>query len=175
MTALSPPEFSRTERLDRIGRVAQVHIVADEAERAALARRFGLLSLTLLEATYTLAPEQDVLFARGTLRASLDQPCVATGEPVPETIDTPFAIRFLPETAAPQADELELDADDCDTVFYSGDSIDIGEAVAETLSLSLDPYPRSPDADAFLKERGVLSEDQASPFAALLALKGKAK
>ena len=35
------------------------------------------------------------------------------------------------------------------------------------------PYPRSPQADTALKEAGVLSEEQAGPFAALLALKGE--
>jgi hypothetical protein len=39
--------------------------------------------------------------------------------------------------------------------------------------LSLDPYPRSPDADAALQQAGVISEDQAGPFAALAARKGK--
>ena len=44
---------------------------------------------------------------------------------------------------------------------------------ADTLALSLDPYPRSPNAEAALKDAGVLSEEEASPFAALAALKGQ--
>ena len=68
---------------------------------------------------------------------------------------------------------MELDAEDCDTIGYSGNSIDMGEAVAETVALAMAPYPRAPDADAILREAGVLQEDQAGPFAALLALKGK--
>ncbi len=49
--------------------------------------------------------------------------------------------------------------------------IDLGSAIADTLALSIDPYPRSASAEAALKEAGVLSEEQASPFAALAALK----
>jgi uncharacterized metal-binding protein YceD (DUF177 family) len=56
-------------------------------------------------------------------------------------------------------------------VFYDGASIDLGSAIADTLALSLDPYPRCAEADAALKEAGVTSEEQASPFAALAALK----
>ena len=43
----------------------------------------------------------------------------------------------------------------------------------ETMALAMTPYPRSPQADTALKEAGVLSEEQAGPFAALLALKGE--
>ena len=53
----------------------------------------------------------------------------------------------------------------------------LGEAVAQTLLLGLDPYPRSPAAEAALRDAGVKSEEEAraesSPFAALAALKGK--
>jgi hypothetical protein len=45
--------------------------------------------------------------------------------------------------------------------------------VADELSLALDPYPRSAGAEDALRDAGVLSEEQAGPFAALAALKGK--
>jgi uncharacterized metal-binding protein YceD (DUF177 family) len=75
-----------------------------------------------------------------------------------------------PEHASPD-EEIELGAQDCDVVFYDGSAIDLGGAVADTLALSLDPYPRSASADAALKEAGVMTEEQASPFAALAQLK----
>ncbi|CAN5467500.1 DUF177 domain-containing protein [soil metagenome] len=172
------PEFSRVVRLDQAARAAAGEtIVASAQERAALAERFHLVTLDRLEADYTLNAESEVLVARGRLRATLAQTCVATGEPVPETIETAFAVRFLKESDGPQDDEMELSADECDTVFYSGDAIDLGEAVAETLALALAPFPRAPGADSYLKDLGVLSEEQASPFAVLLGMtnKGKAK
>ncbi|HEX7783165.1 MAG TPA: DUF177 domain-containing protein [Sphingobium sp.] len=181
MTAAPAPEFSRPEfsrivKLDQLGKAGATQAVSPtDAERAALARRFGLLTLDRMEADYALTEEDGALMARGRLRAALSQPCVATGEPVPETIDTPFAIRFIPESAEPASDEIEVDGEDYDTVIYTGESINVGEAIAETLALALEPYPRSPNADAFLKDVGVLSEEQASPFAALLAMATKKK
>ena len=93
---------------------------------------------------------------------------------MPAEIDEPFSLKFVPE-AEGAGEELELDAEDFDTIDYAGSAIDLGEAVAETLALSLNPFPRSPDADAVLKEAGVLSEDEVvtGPFAALKGLKDK--
>ena len=169
------PEFSRPVKADQVKRLTgDTHIAADAAEREALARRFGLSALDRLEADYTLTEENGAIMARGRVRAALAQPCVATGVPVPETIDTDFVLRFVVEgEGTPEAEELELDAEDCDTIGYDGQVVDMGETVAETMALALIPFPRAPDADAYLKEAGVLSEEQASPFAALLGLKDR--
>jgi uncharacterized metal-binding protein YceD (DUF177 family) len=78
-----------------------------------------------------------------------------------------------PESGGPE-EEIELGAEDCDVVFYDGSAIDLGSAIADTLALSIDPYPRSAGADAALKEAGILTQEQASPFAALATLKGSA-
>ncbi|NML10420.1 DUF177 domain-containing protein [Sphingobium sp. AR-3-1] len=169
------PEFSRTHKIDQIARLAgKLHIAAKQPERDALALRFGLLALDRLEADYGVAMEDGAIIARGRVRAELAQPCVATGVPVPEMIDSDFVLRFVVESEEAQAaDELELDAEDCDTIGYDGHVIDMGEAVAETMALAMTPFPRASDAEAYLKEAGVLSEEQASPFAVLLGLKEK--
>ena len=49
-------------------------------------------------------------------------------------------------------EEIELGPDDCDVVFYDGQAIDLGEAIADTLALAMQPYPRSPGAEAALKQ-----------------------
>lgn len=171
------PEFSRIVRLDEIGRMRwPSHIAAEAEERAALARRFGFVEIASLEADYTLTRENEGILATGEIRAALSQPCVATAEPVAERVREAFSIRFTPEGEAPvqgNEDEIEIDADGIDLVTYADERIDIGEAIAETLALSVNPYPRSPDADTILKAAGVLSEDQAGPFAALAALRTK--
>lgn len=169
------PEFSRPVRIDQLARHAgPIAITADAAEREALASRFKLLALDRLEADYGLAEENGSIVARGHIRADLSQPCVATGLAVPEKIDTDFLLRFVQENEDGAAgEELELDAEDCDIIGYDGQVIDMGEAIAETMALSMTPYPRSRDADNYLREAGVLSEEQASPFAALLSLKDK--
>jgi uncharacterized metal-binding protein YceD (DUF177 family) len=168
-------EFSRPIKADQIKRLTgETHIEANEAECLALARRFGLSSLDRLSADYSLIEENGAVMARGRMSAALAQPCVATGVPVPETIDTDFLLRFVVEgDDVPEGEELELDADDCDTIGYDGQLIDMGEAVAETMALALDPFPRSPDADATLKAAGVVDETEVGPFAILKGLKDK--
>ena len=171
--APTTPEFSRTVRLDQIGLATQsLDIAADETERLALARRFGLRSIDSLEAHYALDADRGGWIARGTLRARVVQACVATGQDVPESVDAPFAIRFLRD-AEPAAEEVELSEDDCDVMTIEGDRIDMGEAIAQTLVLNLTPYPRAPDADEYLRKMGVRTEEEAGPLGALRDLLGK--
>jgi uncharacterized metal-binding protein YceD (DUF177 family) len=119
----------------------------------------------------TLGRTGELVRAEGRLLAALDQSCVVTGDPVAAHIDEPFAILFMPEPTAGPDEEIELGESDCDVVFYDGAQIDLGGALADTLALSLDPYPRSAGADAALKEAGVLTEEQTSPFAVLAKLR----
>lgn len=165
------PEFSRPQRLDTIGKGEhRVEIAADEVERAALAKRFGLIAIDRLESAMSVHRDATGVVARGHLSGAVVQACSVTGDPVPAQIEEDFAIRFLPE-GTPEADEVELTDEECDTVFYSGGAIDLGEAAAETLALALDPFPRSSGADDVLRDAGVLSEDPTGPFAALAKLK----
>lgn len=176
----APIEFSRTVTLDEAARQREpMTIRASADERAALARRFGLISLDALAATLAFKVSGDTAMVHGQLSATLAQACSATGEPIAVALDEPFVLRFEPEPLneipdAPDEDwEIELDASDCDVMHYERDSIDLGEAVAQTLLLSLDPYPRIANADAFLAAKGVKSEEEAGPFGALAALKDK--
>ena len=158
--------------LDRIRDGDRVDLVADDEERRAIAQRLGLESIDRFEAHAMLSRDGEELRARGRIGASLQQRCVVTNEPVAAHVDEPFDIAFRPEpTVAEADDEVELGPEDCDVVFYDGNAIELGAAIADTLALSVDPYPRSASAEAALKEAGVLTEDQAGPFAALAALK----
>lgn len=48
--------------------------------------------------------------------------------------------------------------------------IDLGEAVAQSLGLAIDPYAIGPDADTARKEVGIVQEgEQEGPLAAALA------
>jgi len=165
-------DFSHRIALDTIRDGDRIDLSADEAERASVAKRLGLQSLDRLEAHATLARDGALVRVEGRLRAALQQSCVATGEPVAGHIDEPFAIVFRPEPREGRPDEeVELGPEDCDVVFYDGTAIDLGTAVADTLALSVDPYPRSAGAEAALREAGILSEEQVGPFAALAKLK----
>ena len=166
-------EFARPVRIDAIGNEArEIAIEADAAERAALARRFEIASLQSLSATASVVRRDGEVRAAGTLRADLVQLCVATNVEIPVRIAASFDIAFRNEAPADVPDAgIELSESECDVMFYEGGAIELGEAVAETLALAIDPYPRAANADAVLRKTGVLSEAPAGPFAALAGLK----
>ena len=163
--------FAHQLRLDRIRDGERLDLTAHEAERATVARRLGLSALSCLEAHAVLSRETSVVRAQGRLAASLEQFCVVTNEPVPAHVDEPFDLVFMPEPSAGSDEEIELGRGDLDVVFHDGATIDLGTAIADTLALSLDPFPRCAGAEAALREAGVLTEVEASPFAALAKLK----
>ena len=166
--------FAHHLRLDQIRDGQRLELSADQIECSAIADRLGLLSLDRLEAHVTLSKNGDFVRAAGRLGASLAQGCVVTGDPVAAHVDEPFDLMFTPEPkSGGHEEEIELGESDCDTVFYDGGTIDLGGAIADTLALGLDPYPRSASADATLKEAGILTEEQAGPFAALAELRSK--
>ena len=167
-------DFAHRLPLDQIRDGDRLDLCADEDERRAVTDRLGLLSLDRLEAHSVLSRNGQKVRASGRLKASLEQACIATGVAVPAHIDEPFDLLFVPEPKSGSADEeIELGEGDLDTIFHDGAAIDLGGAVADTLALALDPYPRSAGAETALKEAGVLTEEEASPFAALAALKSK--
>ncbi|MEO6225878.1 MAG: DUF177 domain-containing protein [Sphingomicrobium sp.] len=167
-------DFARHLRVDQIGDGRRLDFVADDAERGAIAKRLDLVSLDRLEAHAVLSPRGEGVRAEGRLAAVLVQRCVVTNDPVTAHIDEPFIIDFLPEPAAsgPSDEEVELAADELDVVFFDGAEIDLGAAIADTLALSIDRFPRTAGADAALKEAGVMTEAEASPFAILAKLRG---
>jgi len=168
---MTTPEFSRPERIDTIGAGERsVTITADEAERAALAARFGLVSIVRLEATVAVRQEAAGIAVRGRVSGDVVQACTVTDEPIPATIDEPVALLFVAEGSAGEDEEIELDEGALDTIPYEGGAIDLGEAAAETMALALDPFPRSANAAAVLREAGVLTEEEAKPKGALAGL-----
>ena len=165
-------DFAHRLPLDRLRDGERVDLVAGDEECTAIAKRLGLVALDRLEAHAALEREGDQVRARGRIKAALAQSCVVSGEPVPERIDEPFELVFRPEPRGEPDEEVELGADELDVVFHDGAGIELGAAIADTLALVLDPYPRGPNADAALKAAGVFSEGEAGPFAALAKLKG---
>ena len=170
---MSGSEFAHRLTLAGIRDGQRLEVAADEAERTAVAERLRLLGLERFEAAATLHRDGEEIRASGRIRAAVIQACVASGEPVPAMIDEAFELLFRPEPVVAPDQEIELSEEDCDVVFHDGREIDLGGALADELALALDPYPRSAAAEDALKDAGVLSEEQAGPFAALAALKGK--
>lgn len=141
---LPRPEFSRPLALGLVGPDGRREVLeADEGERAALARRFGIAAVERLRAELRLRPEADgAVLAEGRLDAAVVQLCVVTLEPVPQRVEEAVALRLLPDGREPR-DEVDEPADE---VATRNGVADLGEAMAEQLALALDPYPRAPDA-----------------------------
>lgn len=150
-------------------------IEASEGERAALAARFGLSTIESLRAEITLEQKARAIRASGTLRAAIIQPCAVSAEDFAVSIDEPLDLRFVEESSVlPTSEgediEIELAADDCDEITYAGDMFDLGEAIAQSLGLAIDPYAEGPNADATRKAAGIVQEGEAlGPLAAALA------
>ena len=168
---MTAPEFSRrfdTRHLPE----RPLRLVADAAERAALAERFGIVAIDRLEAEATLAREGDAVRAEGRLEADLVQACAVSAEPFTTRVVEPFAVRFVRAAPPHRPDEeIELDPDALDELAYEGTQVDLGEAVAQSLALAIDPYAKGPDADAVREQVGLGDETASGPFAALAALK----
>lgn len=161
-------EFSRVYATDRlpVGGLSFA-LRAGEAECRALARRFDLPAIGRLEATGTVARRTPggLVTVTGTLTAEVTQRCVVSLEPMPATVAADFQRFFAPslETAA----EIEIDPEEDLLEPLDGEMIDVGEIVAEELSLALDPYPRLDPAPASCGD----DEATLGAFSALAALR----
>lgn len=173
MTSTVPhPEFSRVVELDRLGEGTR-KIAADVAECAALAARFGLVGIDRLEAEVALSVQGKGVSADGRITAQFVQSCAVSGEDLTVTVDEPLNLRFVPAETRRPDEEVELDESDCDEIEYEGARFDLGEAVAQSLALAIDPFAVGPNAEKARKDAGLLDESAAGPFAALAALKKK--
>lgn len=142
-------EFSRAIEAERIA-AAPSHFKfdANPAERAALADRFGLVSLDRFHASFSLRRlRKDLIRLKGHISASLVQACVVTLEPIPAEIAEDVELDFS-ETEADPGEEIDLDAEAADGPEpLIGGMIDLGEVAAEQLGLAIDPYPRKAGAE----------------------------
>ncbi|GAA0463765.1 DUF177 domain-containing protein [Parasphingorhabdus litoris] len=149
-------------------------ITADETQREALAVRFDLPSIESITADYRLEAKTDEIIFTGVILSDLHQACAISGQPFDVHVEEEFNIIFVEKTDSPTGEEeIELASEDCDVIEYQAAQIDLGEAIAQTLYLALDPYPRGPDADIMAEKNGLKSEEEAGPFGALAALKDK--
>jgi uncharacterized metal-binding protein YceD (DUF177 family) len=161
------PEFSRFVPLARLGAepyCQRVEATVAECER--LARRFDLVSLDRLAATVTLVRKAGGLVRLDAVfEAEFAQTCVISLEPVAGAITQGFSLVYGPVPDEDQ--EIVLAVEEPAFEPLTGEAIDIGEAVAQELSLTLPDFPRAPDAAIEL----IASEEaDDNPFAALAKL-----
>lgn len=177
------PEFSLRVEIDEIPHKGlRKKLDATEEERAALAQRFGLLSLTRFSGRIELRPLAGgpLIRVEGLLSAELEQACVVSGEPVTDDLEIEIGMEFAPPGMIDENIELTLaDADPPEPI--EGGAIDLGEIAAQQLALALNPYPRKEGAnfDTVLddlpegRKSAIDRSEPENPFAKLAALKGK--
>ena len=172
------PFFSLRDLAGLVGR--QIDRAASDAERAAIAGAFDLLSLDSFEidGVFRREGEEGWRFD-GEVRAAFAQRCVVTLEPAPARIAEPVERRWRPGApdpfAAPAA-ELDVSPDDEDPPEPFRDGVDLGAVALETLALCLDPYPRAEGAEfapisAMPQGAAPVGDEERKPFAALAALR----
>jgi uncharacterized metal-binding protein YceD (DUF177 family) len=177
MTPPDPPsvEFPRRVSTTRLGVDAMVYqLAASAAERAALARRFDLVSLDHLAATVRLTRQGRDICLAAELTADVVQLCGVTLESFASRVTDHSTLLY--QRQMPPGD---LVAEDEAYELLTDDTIDIGEAVAQQLSLALPPFPRAPDAAIPVAELPVSVQSTADqtivphPFAELAKLAKK--
>ncbi len=160
----SHPEFSRMADPRHLTE-APLKLVATREERVALARRFALVRIDKLEASVLLTGDGDTIRATGKLVADIVQSCAISGEDLAVKVREPLVFAFVPETSIVSTEEeIELEADVPDEIPYAGERIDVGEAVAESLALAIDPYVTGPQAEVVRQQHGL---DDTGPKGAL--------
>ena len=159
-------EFTRMIDLREIGN-APVVLTATAEECAALAKRFALVAVESLSASVILNPLGQDVKANGRVTAQIVQSCAVSGEDISVTIDEPLALRFIPVRPVGEA-ELELTAEELDDIPFEGTAFDLGEAVAQSMALAIDPYLEGPSAAEVRRAEGQLGASVNNPFAGLL-------
>jgi hypothetical protein len=165
----------RLDSMPITGRDVEVSPSADE--RAAIAAQLGVTSVDNLSVRLHAVRFRGGIRVTGRLTATVTQPSVITLEPLTQEIGEPVDRIFLPggqkDFAGPANAEVfvDLEGDDIPDHF-EGNEADLSELIVETLALSVDLYPREPNAS--LEDTGFKPDIEAtSPFAVLKALKLK--
>lgn len=148
-------------------------------ERAASANECAALAaaLELLEASdINVAYRIDGLPAggyrlSGRMTAIVAQACVVSLEPVHSELDENFDVEFWPGVDANDAGQDARILEGRDVERLEGGEIPVGRIVFESLSASLDPYPRKSGVKFGWEDAAPAEPEKTGPFAALRRLK----
>lgn len=152
-------------------------ITVDAAGRSALAASLDVDEIRKVRFTGEVAPQGGRDWhLRGTLGATVVQPCVVTLDPVVTRIDEEVSRTYVAEFEEPEAAEVEMPEDD--TVEPIPQVLDLEAVMAEALSLAIPAFPRAEGVElgqTVYTEDGVapMTDEDAKPFAGLSALKAQ--
>ncbi len=162
--------------VDRIGLQAlPVLVDADAETRGALAQRLGMPAVEVFRAEGAVRRRRDTgwIEFKGTLTARVVQECVVSLEPIEGTVEVAFTEVF-DDRPDSEHDDIDVDVDPTSEEpepLLDG-ILDVHEVLAQTLAVSLDPYPRKPGLSA-AQGTPEDSDVQDSPFAKLALLKDR--
>jgi uncharacterized metal-binding protein YceD (DUF177 family) len=146
-------------------------IEASAEEREKLSRRLDLLSLDRLVAEVELRRQSpEVILLEAEFAAEFEQCCAVTLEPVRGAVSDRFSLVY--GRAPEEETEIALTAEEPAFEPLYGNSIDIGEAVAQELSLALPIFPRDPEAKI---DQAAMAEPLQGPFATLARMRRDAE
>ena len=179
-------EFSHLVEVDKLpnkGRMFKLE--ADQDTRSKLVERLKIHSLDEFKIEIRVKPlgKSSIYRVEGDIKASLCQPCVVSLESVPQEIEESFSVDFAPESDSDVGErEFVLSEEDDYEPLIDG-VIDIAEVATQHLALSLDPYPRSANADIEAMQQAAAAEGRKfevnagklSPFSVLSKLKDQKK
>ena len=171
MSAVAP-EFSRPVALAQLStRPFRQRIEATAEERERLSQRFDLISLDRLAAEVELRRQSpEMILLQAEFAAEFEQCCAVTLEPVRVAVSDRFSLVYGP--AREEEQEIALTSDEPAFEPLNGNSIDIGEAVAQELSLVLPIFPRDPEARI---DQAAMAEPLQGPFARLARMREDAE
>lgn len=165
---IRPAELNNRKR-------AHFDISPDADGRAAIADALDVLQIKKLVFKGALIPmgRRDWRL-EADLGATVAQPCVVTLAPVNTRIEDSVTRSYIADWDAPDADEIEIDAEDTDEPLPA--RLDLVDVLLEALTLALPAYPRRDDAPSdvvAVTEPGkeVMTDADARPFAGLAALR----
>lgn len=174
------PEFSRPIAIEGIihDKDRKERVEATEAECAALAQRFDLRSLSGLKASLTIrrVSEGNIMKIEGDIQADVVQACVVSLQDVPAEIKMHFDTYFTEDGKGFEQDQafsIELE-EELHEVISDG-QLDLGELVAQYLSLEIEPYPRAPGVSLAAQLAEVGHKVTNNPFDVLKGLKSDKK
>lgn len=171
MSDIPPPEFSRKVDIREIGEKPLL-LSASAEECAALARRFAIVAIHRLEAEVSLEREGPVVKATGQFTADIVQSCAVSAEDLEVHISEPLTLRFVPAGTRRRVEaEIELAPEDFDEIEFTGTAFDLGEEIAQSLGVAIDPFAVGPMAEEARRKVGLLNPEDSGPFAALAKLK----
>ncbi len=162
------------------GRDYRIEATADQL--SVLVERFDILGMSkLLAKVNVVADRQNKGFRiAGSIEADLVQKCIVTLREAPEQIRESFELLLVSPEQAEAFDEEELYADPSapDYDAFEGNELPLGEIVAQTVSVMMEPYPRAEGATIEgVKGTGVSVneelEKKPNPFAVLSQLRDK--